>query len=324
MAKVKAYYGVDFAAFDLNYYKDMYESDRLVVDSTDKTNAGSDDRYTIWTTEFQKWAVAFHGRNFDYDGSKKWPTLGKVEAFSEWFYNTTPDEGAGEEYGRTRIYLLSEINVKLEDFILAFKSNSKVDDRALLESILSGNDNFTLSAFDDRAYGYAGNDTMRGYAGNDVLFGGDGDDVLKGLGDNDRLYGGRGADVLQGNKGSDALKGNAGRDILKGGKGNDTLNGNEGSDFLRGDKGNDVLIGGDGYDTFVFATHSAADTIRDWEAADTIDLSGLASVVDYTDLTTNHMSQVGTDVVIDGENGDVLTLRDTDMATLTQADFIFQ
>lgn len=323
MAKIKAYYGVDFADFDLNYYKDMYESDRVVIDSKDKTNAGADDRYTIWTTEFDKWAIAFHGRNFGYDGSRKWPTEGRVQAFSEWFYNTTPDESAGEEFGRTRIYLLSDINVPLEDFIDAFRTNRKVDDRALLESILSGNDKFNLSAFDDRAYGHAGNDTMRGFGGNDVLFGNDGDDILKGLGDNDELKGGQGDDVLQGNRGADILKGDAGGDVLKGGRGGDKLNGNAGADTLSGDKGDDILIGGSGNDIFVFKTNGGADTIRDWEATDTIDLSRLVSVVDFADLQTQ-MSQVGTDVVIDGENGDTLTLRNTDMTTLTEADFIFQ
>lgn len=322
MAKLKAYYAVNFDEFDLNFYKNNYESDRLVINSKDKTNAGSDDRYTVWTDDNDNWAVAFHGRDFAYDGAK-YPTKGTVEAFSEWFYNTDPDEEAGEDFGRTRKYLLSDFEEKLEDFIDALKTNTKADDRDLLQTILSGNDRLIFSAFDDRGYGYGGNDLMKGFAGNDVLFGLAGDDTLKGQGDDDKLKGGSGDDALLGGKGNDDLKGDLGADVLKGGKGDDRLNGGGDDDYLRGDKGNDTMKGGAGADTFEFRDGHGADVIVGWESADTINLSGLSEVTDYTDLVNNHMTQVDADVVIDGLNGDTLTLKDTLLGSLTEGDFDF-
>ncbi|MCB1329474.1 MAG: hypothetical protein KDK28_08515 [Maritimibacter sp.] len=322
MAKLKAYYAVDFNKFDLNYYKDHFASQRVVENSTDKTNAGSDDRYTIWTDNNDNWAVAFHGRKFDYDGLK-YATKGTVEAFSEWFYNTDPDVDAGESFGRTRKYLLSGIEENLEDFIDALKTNTKSDDRGLLQSLLSGNDRLIFSGENDRGFGYGGNDLMKGRGGNDRLFGLAGDDTLKGQGDNDKLKGGSGDDVVLGGKGDDDLKGNNGADVLKGGQGNDRMNGGDGDDFLRGDLGNDTMKGGAGADTFEFRTGHGADVIGDWESADTINLRGLSEVTGWTDLVNNHMSQVGGDVVIDGLNGDTLTLLSTSMGSLNESDFDF-
>lgn len=324
MATFKAYYGVDFDDFALNFYKNNLDSHELSIDSTDPTNAGSDDRYSIWTTDFAKWAIAFHGSDFGYDGSMKWANEGTVEAFSEWFYNENPDDAAGEEFGATRIYLLKGINIDLLDFISAIKTNSKVDDRALLETIFSGDDIIKMSDFDDRAYGYEGNDIMRGYDGEDLLYGDGGDDTLYGGQDADKLNGGDGNDVINGDKGADHLKGNDGNDFLRGGKGYDRLNGHDGDDILRGEKGNDVLIGGAGSDTFQFWTGHDSDKITDFEAGDIVDLSQLDSVADWNDLTTVHMSQDGNNVVIDGENGDILTLKNVDMGTLSESDFIFQ
>ncbi|MEZ5722378.1 MAG: calcium-binding protein [Paracoccaceae bacterium] len=319
MAKFKGYYAVNFDDFDLNFYKDNYESSEIVYNSKDPTNGSSPDRYTIWTTNTD-FAIAFHGEDFQYNGLK-YASSGVVEGFSEWFWNY--DYYPDEPYAITRIYLLNGFTADMEDFFNAIKSNTKTDDRALLAEILSGNDTMVFSGFDDRAYGYEGNDVMKGFGGDDTLFGDGGNDVLKGLGDDDRLRGGSGDDTLLGGKGADDLRGEGGMDVLKGGKGNDTLNGGIGDDTLRGDKGNDILRGDAGNDTFVFSTGLQMDTIGDWEAGDTVDLSGLASVVDWTDLTTNHMSESGGDVVIDGENGDVLTIRNTLMASLNETDFIF-
>ncbi len=61
----------------------------------------------------------------------------------------------------------------------------------------------------------------------------------------------------------------AGDDLLMGGAGEDTLVGGAGDDTLDGGAGDDRLYGGAGDDTFVFANGFGADTIADFDAADT-------------------------------------------------------
>ncbi|MGB3335976.1 MAG: hypothetical protein WBA73_02245 [Devosia sp.] len=61
----------------------------------------------------------------------------------------------------------------------------------------------------------------------------------------------------------------------------DTLNGTTGNDVLRGGLGKDTLFGGAGSDRFVYGSAAesgvagARDVIKDWSAADRIDLSGI-------------------------------------------------
>lgn len=52
------------------------------------------------------------------------------------------------------------------------------------------------------------------------------------------------------------------------------------------------------------------DTIEDFDADDgeKIDLSYLASITGFTDLTTNHLSDVGGVATIDAGGGDTITL----------------
>lgn len=57
---------------------------------------------------------------------------------------------------------------------------SNADDRALIGSVLNGNDTIRLSVYDDRFEGWGGNDQMFGGAGNDTLLGGDGNDTIQG------------------------------------------------------------------------------------------------------------------------------------------------
>ncbi|MCV3764774.1 M10 family metallopeptidase C-terminal domain-containing protein [Rhizobium sp. TRM95796] len=135
----------------------------------------------------------------------------------------------------------------------------------------SGADAYTGTMFGDTAKGNGGDDTFKGGAGNDALFGGAGNDKLYGQTGNDKLVGGAGADLLQGAAGDDSLTGAAG---------NDTLHGGDGDDRLAGGAGADKLTGGKGADVFVFSTASDSagktyDTIYDFTAADTIDLSSV-------------------------------------------------
>jgi len=296
LAVLTANFQVDFNDLNLNYYISAFEAQEIIEDSQDPTNGSSDDRYTIWTTNTDE-AIAFHGSDFAYGGDG-FASSGTVEAYSEWYWDY-------DTYEITRIYLLEDINLDLSAFHTAMLTENTDDDFALLQTILSGEDTITLSDFDDRAYGYRGADVISGGAGNDMLIGGHGRDTLKG-GDGD-----------------DVLKGGNGRDKLKGGDGDDKLKGNAKDDVLRGGSGTDKLFGGDGNDRFVFKTGDEITIVKDWEAGDIIDLTGLGSVTDWADLTENHMYQDGNYVVIDGENGDVLTLKKTALETLVEADFLF-
>lgn len=187
----------------------------------------------------------------------------------------------------------------------------------------------------DRLFGNNGTDVLNGGKGRDMLNGGNHDDILNGNMHNDRLFGMAGNDVLKGGRGNDMLDGgfhrdlligNAGDDFLYGGGGADRLRGGQGDDLLDGGRGNDRLFGGAGSDLFKFADGFGKDRIGDFDATDDaeqIDLAGVTAITDMDDLVANHMSQDGTDVIIDAGGGDILTLRGVLMADLDAADFIF-
>ncbi|WP_243470759.1 CAP domain-containing protein [Ruegeria denitrificans] len=178
--------------------------------------------------------------------------------------------------------------------------------------------------------GADGDDILGGGSGSDTLRGGMGDDNLSGHGGNDRLFGGQGVDLLKGSTGNDLLQsgtgadrlqGGAGDDVLRGGRGRDTLIGGEDDDVLIGARGIDTLTGGSGSDTFVFTI--GPDTVTDFTLEDFIDLSQSAAITGYNDLMTNHISQSGSDVIIDDNAGNTLTLQNTQLADLANEYFVF-
>jgi len=206
---------------------------------------------------------------------------------------------------------------------------------------------------DDLLYGGAGFDRLEGGAGNDILFGGNeadnlfggaGDDVMWGEGGFDRLFGGDGDDWGDGGDGPDALFGEGGNDTLHGGEGDDRLFGGVGNDWLFGGPGDDDLQGGAGFDildggigndiltgnfnadTFVFADGHGDDVITDFEATnpfEKIDLSAVTAIVDFDDLLSKHIAQVGSDVVIETGGGNRITALDVALGDLDAGDFIF-
>ena len=97
----------------------------------------------------------------------------------------------------------------------AIDGQSTTDDYKIIASALAADDIFTLSQFDDYAFGYGGNDN---------LYGGEGTDSLDGGNRNDTVVGGDGIDVLMGSAGADVLEGGSDNEQLFGG-GNDRLNG---------------------------------------------------------------------------------------------------
>lgn len=188
----------------------------------------------------------------------------------------------------------------------------------------TGNDSITGDDGDDKLDGDEGRDTIEGGAGNDTITGGSGKDSLSGGNGSDDISGDADNDVLEGGAGKDTLSGGNGEDTLLGGNGKDDLKGGGKSDVLDGGGDNDTMNGGGDSDLFVFS--EGDDEIKDFDANDDdekIDLSGVGSINGFSDLSNNHMAQVGNDVVIDDLGGNTLTLLGVDLADLDKIDFVF-
>lgn len=158
----------------------------------------------------------------------------------------------------------------------------------------NGKNTLTGTGVADMIEALGGRDQVNGMEGNDTINGGD---------DNDKLWGGDDNDVVNGDAGKDQLYGDAGDDILNGGT------------------GNDQMTGGVGADTFVFETGTGVDVVMDFEdGTDLIDLSGVAGVTGFADLT---ITQVGAEAHIDLGNGDLIRMAWTDAGQLDATDFVF-
>jgi Ca2+-binding RTX toxin-like protein len=176
---------------------------------------------------------------------------------------------------------------------------------------VSGFENATGSALNDKLTGSSGNNILMGLAGNDTLNGGAGlDTMLGGLGDDIYVVdnvgdivdetGGDGTDTIQtamafsllgldlienltltgsaaingtGNDLSNAITGNAGINTLSGLDGNDTLNGLAGAD---------TMIGGIGDDTYVVDNVGDVADETGGDGSDTIESSITFSLSDAT------------------------------------------
>ncbi|WP_137158267.1 hypothetical protein [Rhizobium sp. FKL33] len=166
---------------------------------------------------------------------------------------------------------------------------------------------FDLTDVTDTITGTSKAETLKGTAGVEVIYGLAGNDTLIGGGGADRLDGGAGSDTasyaggskavtaslakpaintgdakgdkyvsienLTGSGHSDTLTGNSGANVLIGGLGNDTLYGAGGADDLHGGKGKDVFVFKSIFDSTTASF--GRDTIFDFAAADTIDISAI-------------------------------------------------
>ncbi|MDF1670263.1 MAG: calcium-binding protein, partial [Roseovarius sp.] len=68
------------------------------------------------------------------------------------------------------------------------------------------------------------------------------------------------------------------------------------------------------------------DVIGDFDALnvfEAIDLRSVSAITDLADLTSNHMTQTGANVVIDTGGGDSITLTGVNLGDLDSTDFIF-
>ncbi|MDO6962437.1 calcium-binding protein [Rhizobium alvei] len=131
---------------------------------------------------------------------------------------------------------------------------------------------------------------------------------------------GKGTDI------ANSLTGNGADNVLTGLGGVDTIKGGNGKDRIDGGRGNDNLEGGGGSDTFIFRTGDDADTITGFSAKgtthDVIDIRNLGSVANFADLRNNHMEAFGNNVLIDGGEGDTITLLGVRLRDLDSSDFL--
>lgn len=257
------------------------------------------------------------------------------------------------EFNRA-VVTLRDLDLELADLITAINSDQSGTDPSAIEDLLlplpwryignerpdllsrgtespdgvlfelSGNNEIFLQGGSDAFAGGSGNDDMRGAEGSDKLWGEVGDDLLFGGEGRDKVYGGDGNDQLDGGLGRDSLFGGNGNDELfgavdadkvDGGRGNDTLNGEAGNDALTGGAGNDDLIGGGGHDTFRFSGRSGDDFVLDFTIG--TDTLALTPRSDWA-ITSLVFGQV----ILENENGAVVTLLGVTTGTLTIDDLI--
>ena len=197
-------------------------------------------------------------------------------------------------------------------------------------SILDGGDGNDIldgraGQYLQQANGGAGNDTIytnyttvaNGGDGDDTIYsagqahGGNGNDTIimgTGYGVGSAAYGDAGSDQITGSNGADYIDGGDDDDILHGSAGADTIEGGAGNDIIRGDLGDDQLVGGAGNDIFQFGQADGNDTIVDFTAGDTLQISGYTSAQSIT--------QSGADVVVVFSSTDQITLQNTIVATV--------
>jgi glucose/arabinose dehydrogenase len=119
--------------------------------------------------------------------------------------------------------------------------------------------------------------------------------------------------------GEDELHGGIGNDKIYGSIGNDSLFGDQDDDRLSGGVGDDTLEGGAGADRFVFRMGFGHDVVTDFDVVaddqDVLDLTGLKGIDSFRDLTRNHLSTDGDDMIIQAGD-DSIKLEDIDRADL--------
>ena len=164
------------------------------------------------------------------------------------------------------------------------------------------------------------------------------DQTVTGTDDHEHFYGDWGDDTLDGGGGADKLDGRQGDDTLVGGAGNDYIVGGQGDDRIEGGTGNDTLFGDGGQsgddqyadgtptgetdnDTFVFAPGDGQDVIKDFrDGEDLIDLTAFTGISGFDDISAR---QSGSNVVIDFNNDNSITLSNFNLNDLDASDFIF-
>ncbi|WP_019506185.1 FG-GAP repeat protein [Pleurocapsa sp. PCC 7319] len=188
------------------------------------------------------------------------------------------------------------------------------------DDILGGDGNDTINGGNqsDRLLGEAGDDSLIGYSGRDEILGGSGNDIIYGASESDRLLGQSGDDLLNGGAGEDTLQGNSNNDTLQGGAGSDRAYGGAGEDLVEGDSGNDTLTGGYGNDSLTGG--SGQDLLIGINPSDLNSGFGNGEIDTLTGGAGSDIFALADEEQIFYDDGDNLTVGDTDLALITDFD----
>lgn len=131
-------------------------------------------------------------------------------------------------------------------------------------------------------------------------------------------------DLIHGKAGNDTIYAFSGNDTIYGDAGDDEIFGNEGDDTIIGGAGNDFMIGETGADVFVLNAGDGEDWINDFEiGADKIDLSAIASISGFSDVTSTAAEWVAGSTWIYTDANNYVRLEGVSLASLQASDFIF-
>jgi Ca2+-binding RTX toxin-like protein len=184
----------------------------------------------------------------------------------------------------------------------------------------------------------SGANTITVTSGNNTIHAGDGantivatsgiNTITTGSGANTITTGGLagGGNTINAGDGANTITTGAGDDTITSGDGADTITTGGGDDIINAGGGSDIMTGGAGSDDFIFEDGFGIDGIIDFNAFDggeDINLSAVTEIVDYTDLTANHLTAnaSGAAVIFDGAN--TITLTGVLITDLDVTDFIF-
>ncbi|WP_181893017.1 calcium-binding protein [Falsiruegeria mediterranea] len=210
-----------------------------------------------------------------------------------------------------------------DDYLSGGHNNDDISGGDGDDTIFTGTENNGDHYGSDTVYGGIGNDSILGSNGTDLLYGDAGNDTLNGgqdwsTADADTLYGGSGDDLLT--SGQDITPHQNYQDVV------DHLYGEAGNDTLVGGLGDDRLVGGSGSDVFVFENNFGEDTIDDFDVSqvgEQINLANVSGITDFSDLSNNHLSQLGSDAVITVGADNTITLTNVVVGSLSVDDFVF-
>lgn len=304
-------HGATFAALDIAVLQEYY--------GANTTHASGDDTYDLFDTNDTGSGAGYYAI-WDTGGTDTFAYAGSKNADIDL-------RAATLEYGFGGGGFISHVNGVVGGFTIA---NGVEIENATTGS---GNDRVVGNELDNDLSSGDGSDVVAGLDGNDTLRLGNDDDIGFGGSGNDEVYGHSGGDEIRGATGNDDLRGHKGNDTVRGGGGDDTLSGGNdddlvvgggGNDYVNGASGNDTLRGSDGDDTFRFS--DGIDEILDYDALsdnERIDLGSSSEITDLADLMANHISQSGTDVLIDDLAGNTLLIQGTQLADLDSFEFLF-
>lgn len=131
------------------------------------------------------WLVSFGGTGLTFSQDYQSVTGGTVTGILEDFWT-------GSEWSPA--WSIEGISHSATSLANAAITPSTADDLAIIQAILSGDDDLFMSNYDDVIRGFDGNDLIVGNAGNDRLYGDAGDDDIFGGAGNDYIDGGAGVD----------------------------------------------------------------------------------------------------------------------------------